>query len=1217
MKSFSLPLLRSRRGSALLIVLAMLVLIALIVVGFFAHTVVLRKSTANEKAVVSTQYLGDAAVNLVQAQIDHATTRGADKAWASQPGAIRIFKQSGDLERIYKLYSSSALTTDDTNDLADDVPLANWASMPALWVDLNRPVTFSDPSGSDVTRFPILDPRDPSNLSQVASTEGFALNNPPGATAAQPAPMPVRWLYYLQNGQVVAPAENSAGPVTVSGASVQNPIVGRIAFWADDETCKVNVNTAGGASEVVGAHAAFWDTPRFNAPDERAFGIYQPAAGEYQRYPGHPATTTLGKLFPTLGSSELIGLSPRYRFGGSQDATQIAGAQVGAKKERLYSSLGEMLYDKDRNPGVLSAQQLESAKFLATAHSRSPELNLFGKPRVSVWPAHAEDAKRTPVDRLLAFSSTVNEQPYYFTRSDPTNPSTDISLSRNNALLDYLDDLTKDTIPGFGGNFDAKYPDDRRDILVKIFDYVRSTNLNDSLLPQADRYAAGGRTAPAKRTGWNAQGFGRFPVITEASLWFVALGRGATTSPVSAAVPVHANQVGTKQGAGDTALWASALVPANNRTAVQAYFLLSFFDPSQGWSAITEHPPTVKVEGLNGLSIMVGSNTFPLEMSGDATVGLTARIGGIQAGRAWGGANGFRVLILLHKPEAPHFTSRNRPLGANAAPDGNNYPLYSSILSLPVGGAMRLNAAGLVRVKIYSGATPNTAAANLVTTYDFDLSQLGGMDMPVPTLAGGVSNSFGLPIASATDRITARDRSQISFAASVGTPGHLADTVAATDVLWSLVPSAAAIAGDYRLLSRDNVPSSAFVRHPAVASGVHLAYTTMFGSGSLMSGATPGGNLIAGTAYYASAPGTFVAGGAASAPAIPSGIDGVSAGVGGTAPGDWDNGFSIVMDGPYINKADEGNIQGLSTTKSPYFDENYWTVSSITDALFSPNRMIPSPGILGSLSTGTLSGQPWQTLLFRPGPSGHKGASSPRDHLFLDLFWMPVAEPYAISEPFSTDGKVNLNYQIQPFTYIKRNTALRSVLASEEVAKVPKSAASTYKRLGTGAGLSSNARHPLNLSETNGTLRQFEEKFANGDVFKSASEICDVFLVPQGSNWSGDSAALAAWYGDDFALVGDNTRERPYTDLYGRLTTKSNTYTVHFVVQALKNTSADPAVWNEEKGAVTGELRGSTTLERYIDPNDTSIPDYATDLAASSLENHYNWRVIENRRFAP
>ncbi len=64
----------------------------------------------------------------------------------------------------------------------------------------------------------------------------------------------------------------------------------------------------------------------------------------------------------------------------------------------------------------------------------------------------------------------------------------------------------------------------------------------------------------------------------------------------------------------------------------------------------------------------------------------------------------------------------------------------------------------------------------------------------------------------------------------------------------------------------------------------------------------------------------------------------------------------------------------------------------------------------------------------------------PKDHLLLDLFTMPVVEPYAISEPFSTAGKINMNYQIVPFTYIDRSTGVKAVLNSELIARVPKAA---------------------------------------------------------------------------------------------------------------------------------------------------------------------------------
>lgn len=162
------------------------------------------------------------------------------------------------------------------------------------------------------------------------------------------------------------------------------------------------------------------------------------------------------------------------------------------------------------------------------------------------------------------------------------------------------------------------------------------------------------------------------------------------------------------------------------------------------------------------------------------------------------------------------------------------------------------------------------------------------------------------------------------------------------------------------------------------------------------------------------------------------------------------------------------------------------------------------------------------------------------------------------------------------------------------------------------------ARLPLNLSETNGALRQFKEKFAAGKIFVSASEICDVYLTPDGYSWNDDDAANTSWYGNDFSMIGDNVRERPYSNLYPRLTTKSNTFTVHYKVQALKSpigASADK--WSESRGTVLGEYRGSTTLERYLNPNNSDIEDYATNFSAPSLDKYYQWRIISNNAFSP
>ena len=108
--------------------------------------------------------------------------------------------------------------------------------------------------------------------------------------------------------------------------------------------------------------------------------------------------------------------------------------------------------------------------------------------------------------------------------------------------------------------------------------------------------------------------------------------------------------------------------------------------------------------------------------------------------------------------------------------------------------------------------------------------------------------------------------------------------------------------------------------------------------------------------------------------------------------------------------------------------------------------------------------------------------------------------------------------------------------------------------------------------------------------------------------------------------TGDNIRERPYSNLYARLTTRSNTFRVHIRAQVIKKArSTDPAIMDAEKDQVLSEYRGSSLLERYIDPNDPNaqIPDYAAlpdpvnSPQAQPLDTFYRFRVLENKRFNP
>ena len=98
-------------------------------------------------------------------------------------------------------------------------------------------------------------------------------------------------------------------------------------------------------------------------------------------------------------------------------------------------------------------------------------------------------------------------------------------------------------------------------------------------------------------------------------------------------------------------------------------------------------------------------------------------------------------------------------------------------------------------------------------------------------------------------------------------------------------------------------------------------------------------------------------------------------------------------------------------------------------------------------------------------------------------------------------------------------------------------------------------------------------------------------------------------------------RDRPYATLYPQLTTKSNSYTVHYRVQALKKVPGTPAAeWVSNADQVVSDYRGSSLVERYVDPANTTIPDFATTYANNptvALDNYYDFRVLGVRRFAP
>ena len=1357
----------SRRGVALVIVLSMLVLLSSVLIAFMLSASNERTAAQASSAQVTTRQIADSTVNLVLAQIRDATSQaGDDVTWASQPGAIQTF--GGTLSNnkktiqanggptgaffyeyspsakdfVYKLYSADNLRPsatdyykDDPKELKAEVEvIEKWDKNPTPdYVDLNLPYlsvrTDVDPSGLTVEpRYPIIDPRAKYSATEAKNTsddpgivDGFdakitedaRLKLAGGTGNAVPyLPMPVKWLYVLKDGTV----RSASNPATET-----NPMVGRTAFWTDDESCKLNVNTA--------SEGTFWDTPSQSTEQESglvntasgsiassatslSLAVSQPARGEYQRYPGHPATTclspALGWLWDvpysasTLATASILpngnatynaykeaiyqitAFTP-YGNGTTKGATgntdplsNSAVPVLNIATKHLFATVDEMMFTAKRTTGGAAGKSvanaaanakftpsaLEKVRFFLSANSRSPELNLYSRPRVTIWPIAKNYDLRTPFDDLFAFTSTISKDPggnedkdkrYYLTREDAKSATKDYDGSaQNKQMYSYLQSLTSKAVPGFGGTFIAKYPSDRDQILTEIFDYMRTVNLVDTgtasrsgnvFVPYTPRYYPPGTldqytNRPARSVDWSGQvtplkingtmGMGRFPTITEAALIF--------------------HRVGT----------------ANPQNQMQAVLALEMATPMAGYPAIRETYYT-KITAVKDKQLKIGVGATPVADADLCSIGSTPKklinIPNVSSHEVCDG-RGFMPNMgctssmvwfpehkaptdptnVLYKGNPDMDPNRDKTFTATAKTfistdpsneDGKysrkvtvkNYPYISKAFPIAAADKEFTFVGPELDVEIWSGESPDPKDTRSVLVQTIHLKfPAAPQKVPVPLSNGQIS-------------FDKRFDGSLGGSADTAVTGN--DTVRSIELTGGTYTTVGA-KGDMRLaMVLPDVPNTYF--EPRDGPG-------MTGYGSTTNARVHGLTRGHGDAMFGNTGASPIAKGGTNnvkPPIIPKGIDGVVRSDGG--PGDWDRGLSKHVNGALGNKVDEGNIKFAygagASQRSPYFLGR--SIEDTGQTFFTPNRQLSSAIMFGSLPTGakSLPPKPWQTLLFRPdrelsstGHPGGKTSNGPTDHLMLDLFNLPVVEPYAISEPFSTAGKVNMNYVIAPFgyakgeagnvgtmkkprSYIRRDTALRGVLKSTFLMAVPNTAADAGHSEDSinGAGKDNTYRFPIDLDKT---IEEMEARLNDQSVsltsrpttlFRSASEICDIDLFPKGQTVNG------SWgnYWDILnSQTGDNMRERPYAHIFPRLTTRSNVFTVHMRCQAIKKApGGDPTKFDPVKDQVVGEYRGSSIIERFIDPNDPNLATY--DETNAKVDAYYRYRIVATKQFSP
>lgn len=1278
-----------RRGVAILTVLAVIVLASGIAISMMDMGRSSMITARGQVEIADANRYADTAIQMVLAQLRTATTKdlnsGIPAPWASQPGGVTVHHYDGSVEGIYKLYSAAKATAASSEELEADLPI-RWDRLPGQFVDLNAPL--NDGGGSAV--FPIADPR----LAGKDGAEGFDVDlvgaprgtTRPGENSREGGsllPMPVRWIYLLRDG-TPGVLSDSGRFTSLSGKSQpasDNPIVARIAWWADDETSKINVNTAG--------EAAPWDTPRLTTRQDEALALYQPTHGEYQRYPGHPAGVSLSSvLFPNQrwvqpGDGDLPlswkALTPEIAeglwemavgtatgnvvssMGGTRtppDLDQSKGDQADPNWHR-YASASELVYGSDRKMRAVfrshpeAVTRLERADFLLTTESHAPETTLYGTPRMSLWPVHQTVVPGEPLssaverasaqDALLALCTSANGRRYYFQRAVANDGWADFNttgLGANVNLFNWMAGMMERPVPGFAmenlpktfaEKYDAGPNGDAQNILALMFDYIRTTNLADGSIPEENQFST---ICPGNET----MGYGQISPLTTtqggtaANRWKDTqlqrprgLGRLQTINGAVMLFTCRAMCGKDGKMLGDAKAGEEAKLHPGDRL-LEAAILFEGFVPGQGWAESRPYC-TLLTAGINPDNVLdfskplIGTmrvNDQILEPMSLGSFELLSRAvkdrKGVPAGwTASGGESGalsgnsvvFKKFTVRESEETDEFLTFTGTIGTGASTG--------------------------IKVGVFDDPNVVLDSQGKIDRSLGDLVQIVHLRFPeIP------KRSLKLPDPPRDGRAFSLDeRMRNSF-------------VNASEPLFSeqdVVQAIVSVDGDPRLIAGQRVVGPEYyVAHPDYAqkplahrfqgepvSTTPKAVTTGFFRDLPVNAATaPDFSIRPWDNRTVAIPGTASWGNDRKAMSdifAANRLDGGKRGMVTPAEtGDFDTGSGRAPDGAYVNRADDGEVAAFSAGKVPYFDPppaDPSKLPSVSASAASPNRLVPGAGMFGSLPTGVKARVPWQTLLFHPWgreePSetawnkktDHYGWSWPRDHLLLDLFWMPVIEPYGISTPMDTAGKINLNHHLLPFRHIHRTTALHALLKSERLIAVPDEDALEVKQ---SQGFSSAVcRYPIDATRTLKMWDRTQEM--NGRPFLTSSEVCTLPLVPILNGTQPENREeLEAWW-KKHRLTGDNLKERPYTNLQARLTTRTNTWRVHVYAQTLqKARSGDPDKWDEDRDAVMGTWRGSALVSRQVMPDD--LPDYVTQGAnAVPIDHFYSWRITSQRAF--
>lgn len=217
--------LRKNSAAALIVTLIFLVLIAIMILAMTDALRVERVALTSYLGRTQADLMAERGIEQVVATLNKETA-DVNRNWISQPGQLILGAEKDDAD-------TGTPTPYDDRKVLTGATLGETSPTKPKIVLLNSGVPSAAILASSEKVF--LPPN--LNIPTWSKTSEHLITDRVDSTTSEPILMRVKWIYMRQDGTL----DFSETPVTDNAA---NPIVGRYAFWTDDESGKINMNLA-------------------------------------------------------------------------------------------------------------------------------------------------------------------------------------------------------------------------------------------------------------------------------------------------------------------------------------------------------------------------------------------------------------------------------------------------------------------------------------------------------------------------------------------------------------------------------------------------------------------------------------------------------------------------------------------------------------------------------------------------------------------------------------------------------------------------------------------------------------------------------------------------------------------------------------------------------------------------------------------------------------